>query len=103
MSLDTTAPAPVADLEGVLEGGRVRLQWEPSQDSRSGIHHYNIFRGAEPGFLPRYLNLVGTSSEPFFTDPELLAPGEYWYKVEAEDGCGNTSGLLAVLCIAVSA
>ena len=89
---DETAPSAAESLEAVWSETGVLLRWAPAKDSLSGVHHFNIFRGSEPGFLPRYLNLIGTSADSSFVDTDPNVSGPRWYKVQAEDCAGNVSG-----------
>ena len=95
--LDGTSPSVVDGLRAQRTDGETALRWDPATDSQSGVHHYNVYRGTRAGFRVRYLTLVGQPTEPEFRDPDPVPEGGYWYKVEAEDGCGNRSGQPAVV------
>ncbi len=95
--LDATGPCPPTGLAAGRTRGRVVLRWTPSADTLSGVHHYNVYRGSRPSFPTRYLTLVGQPREPGYEDVVEAEAGEIWYKVDAEDACGNQSGHPAVV------
>ena len=95
--LDGTSPSVVDDLVATRTDEGVLLTWRESEDSLSGVHHYNVYRGSHRAFEPRYLTLIGQPATPEFRDPAPVGDGECWYQVEAEDACGNRSGQYAVI------
>lgn len=79
---------------------RISLLWVAGSDSGSGIWHYNIYRSTSPNFTPSYLNMVGESMNTSFYDTiELVASTTYYYKVEAEDMCGNVGTTPAIASV----
>ncbi len=99
--LDDTAPSRVRNLVARRAGADVRLGWSAARDTRSGVHHYNVYRGRCSGFPRRYLTLVGQPTDPVFTD-RAVPSGEIWYAVEAEDACGNRSGHAAIVVVSTA-
>ena len=95
--LDGTGPCPVAGLAAERTRDGVALRWTPSADTLSGVHHYNVYRGSCASFPTRYLTLVGQPREPRFEDAVEGEAGGMWYKVDAEDACGNLCGQPAVV------
>lgn len=94
---DATGPCPVTGLVAERTRDGVALRWAPSTDTLSGVHHYNVYRGSRPSFTTRYLTLVGQPREPAYEDAVEVSADEIWYKVDAEDACGNRSGHPAVV------
>lgn len=85
-SVDNLAPAGITGLEGSYRDGVTRLQWTPSGEF--DLVGYRVYRGASPDFEPSSGRLVGTSSEPEWTD----AAGAPWiYRIVAVDRHGNES------------
>ena len=99
--LDGTAPSPVTGLRATVSGSAIRLSWSASKDSQSGVRHYNVYRGDHEQFDARYLTLAGQPVETSFEESGLEAGKRAWYKVEAEDACGNRSGHYAVVYVEV--
>lgn len=88
---ETTVPTALLNLNGSQGTGLVvNLTWTASTDSGRGISHYNIHRSTVSGFTPAYNNMVGESTSTSFSDSDGLSAGvTYYYKVTAEDKCGN--------------
>ncbi len=102
-ALDDTAPSRVRELAAERTSDGIELRWQPAADTRSGVHHYNVYRGDRARFQRRYLTLAGQPAEPRFTDsdPAVLSSDKaVWYAVEAEDACGNRSGHVEVVVVA---
>ncbi|TVQ19303.1 MAG: hypothetical protein EA382_16565 [Spirochaetaceae bacterium] len=96
--LDDTSPSRVRDVTAERRGEQITLSWSPATDSRSGVHHYNVYRGDRSDFALRYLTLVGQPTECSFVDATPV-DGPHWYAVEAEDACGNRSGYAARVAV----
>ncbi|TVQ19648.1 MAG: right-handed parallel beta-helix repeat-containing protein [Spirochaetaceae bacterium] len=67
--LDGTSPSVDDELATTQTDEGVRLSWRQSEDSLSGVHHYNVYRGSDRAFEPRYLTLIGQPETPEFLDP----------------------------------
>ena len=88
-SVDDLSPcAPVALAAEYVGGTDVYLHWNPNTEA--DIHHYAIYRGTEPGFVPGDTNRLGTSTDSSFVDSGF-GYGEYYYKVSAIDIHDNES------------
>lgn len=75
----------------------IDLAWNNSTDSGSGISHYNIHRSTSSSFTPSYTNMVGEATNKWFTDiEELNSNTTYYYKITAEDNCGNVGAVGSV-------
>lgn len=98
---DGYAPQRVRGLRAEHQDNGVRLTWLASRDTGSGVHHFNVYRGMSPGFAPAYVNLVAQPETPACFDAEELAAGTWYYKVEAEDACGNTAGSIAAVRVEI--
>ncbi|TVR62287.1 MAG: hypothetical protein EA426_01955 [Spirochaetaceae bacterium] len=97
--LDDTAPSRITGLTAARTERGTELRWNAARDSRSGVHHYNVYCGDRPDFPRRYVTLVGQPTGISFVDEESGDDGApRWYAVEAEDMCGNRSGW----CVSVS-
>lgn len=78
----------------------VKLTWKPSA-APQGVRYYNIYRGGEKGLEPSPPNLLGSTSDTFFIDPELKNGHRYYYRVVAVDNWNNRSGPSKELSLAV--
>ncbi len=78
--IDTTPPAAVMGLNvGALSDTEVRLRWEPSVDSESGIDRYVVYRDGEE---------VAGIRDTFYVDRGLSPSTAYEYTVSAVNGDG---------------
>jgi hypothetical protein len=88
-SVDNLSPcAPVALAAEYVGGTGVYMHWNPNTEA--DIHHYAIYRGTEPGFVPGETNRLGTPTDSSFVDSGF-GYGEYYYKVSAIDIHDNES------------
>jgi hypothetical protein len=89
---DTTRPAPAAPA-GLKTAAATRfdvsLVWQPAAEPE--FHHYQVYRGREPGFRPGQEALVGSPSSPAFLDWGLEPGKAYHYAVTAVDTFGHES------------
>jgi hypothetical protein len=78
--VDTTPPAPPADLVAIPSARTVRLSWSPSADA--DVARYVVYRARGAGPLERVgaVRVPGTT----FTDRDV-PPGPYRYAVTAQD------------------
>ncbi len=72
-------------------GTSVNVSWSASSDN-VGVLRYNLYRGTSPGFTPSLANRIAQPVTTLYSDLGLAA-GSYYYKLSAEDGAGNVSGL----------
>lgn len=81
VAADRFAPAPPGKLVAVQEGPRVRLFWNPGPES--DLAGYRVYRRSAEGEWVR----VGTDpiDRPSFLDAEVVAGGNYAYRVTAID------------------
>lgn len=91
-ALDSDKPSNVTGISAAVMDDKLTLQWNASVDSGSGVAHYNIYRGTTPDFETTYRNMVGEALYNTFIDTENVESNKnYYYKIEAEDYCGNVS------------
>ena len=94
-----SAPPPVDEVAPSVPAGlaspgqtasTIALSWNPSTDNPggSGIAGYDVYRDG---------SLVGSPSQPSFTDSGLAADTAYSYRVRARDVAGNASAQSAAL------
>lgn len=88
-ALATAAENAVAPQAKPGQPPSLRLVWEPAT-APQGIHHYNVYRGVEPGFKVGPETLLGSPIAPGFFDCGLSA-AVYYYRVTALDAWGNES------------
>jgi hypothetical protein len=94
--VDDLAPAAPQSLAGdqTVAPDGLELSWDPNLEA--DLLHYEVYRGADAGFVPSALNLLGTTtSESFFDDEWMWADG-YHYKVCAVDVHENESEFAAL-------
>ncbi|HJZ53858.1 MAG TPA: LamG-like jellyroll fold domain-containing protein, partial [Gemmataceae bacterium] len=90
---DTQAPTVPTNLTATGAINTATLSWTASSDN-VGVDHYDVYRSTTSGFTPSAANKVGQSTTPGYTDTGL-APGTYYYRVDAADTAGNVSAASA--------
>ena len=96
-SMDTAPPATVTELQSaVVDGASIELSWRPSPEL--DLAGYRIYRSVTnpPGTRPRDTHieadeLVGSVTQPYFDDHNLVPGSTYAYGVTAYDASGNES------------
>ncbi|WP_434315703.1 galactose oxidase-like domain-containing protein [Leifsonia sp. P73] len=90
-SEDTVAPSAPGAPTATGAVGSVTLGWTASTDN-VGVTGYQIYRSTTSGFAPGAANLVKQvdGATTGYTDAGL-APGTYFYRIEAVDAAGNLS------------
>ncbi len=94
---DIIPPKEVNNLKMVKNGIDINYSWDPVLEDINNnpetIHHYNIYRGTEPNFIPditNKTNLFGISSLTSFIDNTSLKDSQnYYYLITAVDIGGN--------------
>jgi hypothetical protein len=86
---DTQPPTAPADLVATVGPTAVGLTWTASTDDVS-VTRYDVHRSTTPGFVPDASTLIGTSTQPGYTDP-IRELGTFSYVVIARDGAPNSS------------
>jgi len=85
---DTQPPTAPGNLQTSTSNTTVNLTWAAATDNASGIARYHLHRSTTPGFTPSSSNEIATPTTTSYSDSNL-APGNYHYKVTAEDGSNN--------------
>jgi hypothetical protein len=94
-SVDNLSPCAPAALAAEIVGCcELYLHWNPNTEI--DLHHYAIYKGTTPGFVPDETNHVGAATDTFFVDPCYGDEEQYYYKVSAIDLHENES-LFALL------
>jgi Concanavalin A-like lectin/glucanases superfamily/Bacterial Ig-like domain/Bacterial Ig domain len=88
---DTTPPSATGTLTATGGYGEVALSWGAATDN-VGVVAYDVYRGTTAGFTPSVANRVAQPSGATYTDAGI-APGTYYYRVQAEDSPGNVGPL----------
>jgi len=90
-SVDNLAPCEPLSLAGAQEysPAGLRLTWDPN--SELDLSHYNVYRGADSGFIPGAGSLLSCTADTTLFDSGWGWESEYWYKVAAVDIHGNES------------
>lgn len=104
-SVDNLSPGAPLDLVAQDDHFDVLLAWTPSGLDDEDLHHYNLYRSADPGFTPGPSTLL---SEVAITSyAEVRVPQGYWYfRVTAVDIHGNEgapsnlAGMLSLVPVA---
>ena len=78
-----TPPTAPSNLSGGFSNGGMSLSWNAS----TGASSYNVYRGFTNGNETLYKSGVGGTS---FSDTSLQAGIDYWYKVTAVNGAGQS-------------
>lgn len=92
--VDNTSPSRVEGLTAEqTSDAKIRLTWQASTDSYSGVDHYIIYRGAIFDFeiddisTKKFKNIKGTE----YVDGNVVEGYNYNYKIAAVDAVGNIS------------
>lgn len=94
---DLIPPKEVNNLRMTKNGNEINYTWDPVLEDINGnpetIHHYDIYRGTAPNFVPdktNKTNLFGISSLTSFIDNTSLKDSlDYYYLMTAVDIGGN--------------
>lgn len=86
------APAPPAQLSGLLEQGQVKLQWQASPSI--GIAGYNLYSTSVPSY--RYVRVVTGTTALAYNEPFDNTARAVVYAVTAVDAHGRESGFSAL-------
>jgi len=88
-SLDNIAPSVPTSLAVALNtGSGNQLTWDPCPDA--DFQYFNIYRSSDPNFVPSPSELVHSTVETSWTDPDYDGWSVY-YKVTALDHADNES------------
>jgi hypothetical protein len=90
---DAVAPSVPTGVTATGSGTSASISWAASTDN-VGVTGYAVYRGTSAGFTANATSRIAQVSGTSHTDTGL-APGDYYYKVTASDGAGNTSGASA--------
>ncbi len=97
---DQTAPSRVTGVAAVAGEGSVALTWDAAPDA-DGVTQYRVYRWSDPVpvgpspydvLVAQYTSqpvLVGTATEPSFTDTSVTNGEDYSYHVRAADEATN--------------
>lgn len=97
--LGLKAPGFIGDLRLGKSGANAVLTWGAVTTDVYGkplsTHHYEVYRGTTPQFVPAPANRIGTSTTPSYTDVGALiaAAPQYHYLVRALDADDTVGGL----------
>ena len=88
---DTTSPGTPAGLSLTPFDNEIDLSWNVPTSDNCDISGYNIYRSTPTN---SYYSLLSTTSsaQTTYEDTSVTNCTTYFYKVEAIDNCGNTSG-----------
>lgn len=86
--LDTAPPAAPAGLAGGVEGGGVRLRWNPNTEP--DLAGYHVYRAPASGGPFTRID-AATLAAAEFTDTSAPDSASLWYAVTAVDATGNES------------
>jgi len=86
-SVDNIPPEAPGGLAGALQASGFSLQWDPC--TATDLDAYRVYRGATADFVPSAANLMATSKEPGWIDPN--GHGQWFYKLSAVDVHTNES------------
>lgn len=88
-SVDNIAPGvPTGLVVAYNTGSGNQLTWDPS--TAEDFQYFRIYRGINPDFVPSLSNLVHSTAETSWSDPEYDGWSVY-YKITALDYVGNES------------
>ncbi|UCD37954.1 MAG: T9SS type A sorting domain-containing protein [Fidelibacterota bacterium] len=90
-SVDNLVPHAPANVIALFDGG-VNLSWEAPADP--DVNFYRIYRATSPNFVASEANQIGTTIELSYVDA-VSNPGDYYYKIAAEDFNGNLGEISA--------
>ncbi|MCD6478269.1 MAG: fibronectin type III domain-containing protein [Candidatus Diapherotrites archaeon] len=92
VKIDTSKPTQPANFSASLESdGDIRLDWDASSDSGSGVKEYRIYRSTSSDFTPSSDNRVKITTGTNWTDTDVETGKTYYYKIKAFDYAGNES------------
>lgn len=87
-SVDNLAPGAPQDLVLETDHFDVLLAWTPSGQDDEDLHHYNLYRSADPGFTPGPATLLADVAVTSYA--EIRVPQGTWYfRVSGVDVHGN--------------
>ena len=86
---DLVPPTAPSNLGANGDVGRVALSWSAATDNVA-VASYDVFRSTTSGFTPSVVNRVATGITATALN-DVVAPGTYYYVVEAIDAAGNVS------------
>ena len=84
---DATPPSAPGALNATGGLTSAQLTWGAATDN-VGVTRYDVYRSTTSGFVPSAANRVAQPAGVSYTDAGL-APGTYYYRVQAEDAAGN--------------
>ncbi|UCH11157.1 MAG: T9SS type A sorting domain-containing protein, partial [Fidelibacterota bacterium] len=84
-SVDNLIPEAPTSVVALADGG-VSLSWEAS--AAPDVNFYRIYRSTTQGFTPSEANEITTTIDLAYVDA-VTNPGDYYYKIAAEDFNGN--------------
>jgi hypothetical protein len=82
-----TGPGPVPNLTASVVGRQVTLHWNMPNAGSRPVSLYKIEAGSVPGLWNIASFFVGAQPRSFST---MAAPGRYYVRVSAGNGCGGT-------------
>ena len=88
---DATPPSAPGTLTATATASTINLNWGAATDNVA-VLRYNLHRGPTNGFTPSPANRIAQPTGLSYADTGL-APGNYFYKLTAEDAAGNTGPL----------
>ena len=88
---DATPPSAPGTLTATPSGSSINLSWGAASDNVA-VSRYNLHRGSSSGFTPSLGNRIAQPTGLSHSDTNL-APGNYFYKLTAEDAAGNIGPL----------
>jgi hypothetical protein len=92
-SVDNIAPAPPTGLSAAYHtGSGNHLAWQPAPET--DFESFRIYRGTTSDFVASPANLIASTPDPSWTDPQYDAAFVY-YKVSTTDHAGNESAAVA--------
>ncbi len=87
---DTVAPSVPTGVTATGGTTSADISWTASTDN-VGVTGYSVYRGSTAGFEADAGSKIADVTGTTYTDSGL-SPGDYYYRVTAVDGAGNTSG-----------
>jgi predicted phage tail protein len=84
---DSTPPSAPGTLGATGGISSVQLSWGPATDN-VGVTRYDVYRSTSAGFTPTAANRIAQPTGTSYTDASM-APGTFFYRVQAEDAAGN--------------
>ena len=96
---DTIAPSVPMDLEMTANDDTLEFDWSNSPMIKTGIQSYTFEYADNSNFNNPTSRIVVTSD----IDLQMLPEGNYYWRVKASDGAGNTSDWSDVAYFAIDA